>query len=89
MKDMYYNLRNDNHLQLPTVMTTRYGTENIMYRGDLLWSFIPKERKSSSILHEFKEHIKLWNGNICNCRFCKALIPGVGYLCIKNCSIFS
>jgi len=54
-----YNLRSDNHLQLPKVMTKLYGTENILYRGYLLWSSLPKEIKSSSTLSGFKEHIKL------------------------------
>ena len=38
-----YNLRSDNHLQFPKVITTRYGTENIMYRGYFLWSSLPKK----------------------------------------------
>ena len=32
-KDNYYNLRNVNHLHRAKVRTTKYGTENIQYRG--------------------------------------------------------
>lgn len=44
-----YNLRSDIHMQLPKVVTTRYGAENITYRGYLLWSSLPKEIKSQAI----------------------------------------
>ena len=51
MKDVFfenhtnYNLRSDNHLRLPKIVTTKYGTENVMYRGYILWSSLPKDRK--------------------------------------------
>ena len=83
-----YDLRSDNHLQLPKLTTTRYGTENIMYRGYLLRSSLQKEIKSSGTLSEFKERIKLWNGNTCNCTLCTTFIPGVGYLQIKKIVVF-
>ena len=50
----YYSLRNTNHLQLPKVRTKIYGTENIQYRGCLLWSSLPSFLKDSSTIQEFK-----------------------------------
>ena len=64
LKTKNCNLRGDNHLELSKVMTLKYCTENIIYRGYLLLSSIPREIKSSNTLAEFKEHIKLSNGNI-------------------------
>ena len=72
-----YNRRNDDHLQFPKVMAKRCGEENIC-RGYILFCSLPKEIRSSSNLSEFKQHIQLWNGNICNCRLCKIVILRVG-----------
>ena len=63
-----YNLRSENHLQLPVKKTTTYGLENIEYRGCLLWSTLPKEVKDSNTLSEFTRKIKHWDGNSCVCR---------------------
>ena len=52
-----YNPRSDNHLRLPKIVTTKYGTENVMYRGYILWSSLPKDIKNSSTLSEFKRHL--------------------------------
>ena len=87
MKDVFfenhnnYNLRSDNHLRLPNIVTTKYGTENVMYRGYILWSSLPKEIENSSTLSEFKRRLKSnWDENICNCRLCKVFILGVAFL---------
>ena len=42
-RNNHYNLRNENHLQLPVAKITTNGLENIEHRGCLLWSTIPKE----------------------------------------------
>ena len=79
MKDVFfenhnkYNLRSDNHLRLPKIVTTKYGTDDVMYRGYILWSSLPKDIKNSSTLSEFKRRLISWDGNICNCRLCKVL----------------
>ena len=75
-----YNLRGDNHLRLPNIVTTKYGTEDVMYRGYILWSSLPKDIKNSSTLSEFKRRLISWDGNICNCKACKDFILGVGFL---------
>ena len=56
-KHSYYSLRNPNHLQLPKVRTTKYGTENIQFRGCSLWSSLPNSLKGSDSLQEFKRRI--------------------------------
>ena len=69
-----------NHLQLPKVRTTIYGTENIQYRGCLLWSSLPSFLKDSSAIQEFKRKIKQWNGDSCTCRLCSVFIKDLGFL---------
>ena len=73
-RDKYYSLRNINHLQLPKVRTTMYGTENIQYRGCLLWYSLPSFLKDSSTIQEFKRKITQWNGDSCTCRLCRVFI---------------
>ena len=86
MKDVFfenhnnYNLRSDNHLRLPKMVTTKYDTKDVMYRGYILWSSLPKDIKNSSTLSEFKRRLISWDGNICNCRLYKVFILGVGCL---------
>ena len=74
VKNSYCSLRNQNHLQLPKVRTTIYGTENIQFRGCSLWSSLPNSLKDSDILQEFKRQIKQWNIMSCNCTLCKFLL---------------
>ena len=42
----------------PEFVTTKYGTENVIYRGYISWSSLPKEIKNSSTLSEFKRRLK-------------------------------
>ena len=79
-KNSYYSLRNPNHLQLPKVRTSKYGTENIQFRGCSLWSSLPNSLKDSDSLQEFKRRIKQWEGGCCNCRLCRVSIKGFGFL---------
>ena len=69
-----------NHLQLPKVRTTIYGTENIQLRGCSLWSSLPNSLKDCDTLQQFKRRIKEWDGICCNCRLCKVFIKELGFL---------
>ena len=79
-KKSYYSLRNPNHLQLPKVRTTKYGIENIQFRGCSLWFSLPSSLKDSDFLQEFKRRIKQGNGSCCNFRLCRVFIKGLGFL---------
>ena len=52
-RDIQYNLRSENHLQLPKVKTTLYGIENIQCRVHHLWPSLPSEIKDCNALVEF------------------------------------
>ena len=86
MKDIFaerntgYNLRHGNDSQLPKVHTTTYGIETISFLGNRLWSTLPNILKQASTLSIFKNHIKCWKGESCNCRLCIIYVPQVGYL---------
>ena len=80
IKNSYYSLRNPNNLQLPKIRTTKYGTENIQFRGCSVWSSLPNSLKDSDSLQGFKRRIKQWDGSCCNCRLRRVFIKGVGFL---------
>ena len=52
----------------------------IMYRGPKTWELVPSSIKSSNILNEFKEKIKLWEPEGCMCRICKTYISNLSYI---------
>ena len=79
-RDVQYNLRSRNHLQLPNVKTAKYGIENIQYIGHHLWASLPEAIKDFGTLANFKKKIKVWKGSTCICRLCKVFINGLGYL---------
>ena len=61
-RDVQYNLRSKNHLQLPNVKTAKHGMENIQYIGHHLWASLPEEIKDSGTLTNFKQKIASWKG---------------------------
>ena len=79
-RDVQYNLRSRNHLQLPNVKTAKYGIENIQYIGHHLWASLPEAIKDSGTLANFKKKMKVWKGSTCICRLCRVFINGLGYL---------
>ena len=79
-RDVQYNLRSKNYLQLPNVKTAKHGIENIQYIGHHLWASLPEEIKNSGKLANFKQKIKSLKGSTCICRLCKIFISGVGFL---------
>ena len=79
-RDVQYNLRSKNHLQLPSVRIAKYGIENIQHIGHYLWASLPDDIKDSGTLINFKQKIETWKGSTCICRLCKILINEVGFL---------
>ena len=79
-RDNYYSLRNLNNLHLPKVRITIYGTENIQYRGCLLWSSLPDFLKNCSTIQELKRKVKQWNSDSCNCRLFRVFVKDLRLL---------
>ena len=78
-REVQYNLRSKNHLQLPNVKTAKYGIEHIQYIGHRLWASLPKEIKDSDTLTNLKQ-MKTWKGSTCICRLCKVFVNEIGLL---------
>ena len=70
-KSIQYNLRSKNLLMLPQTNTIKYGNDSIVFRGSILWNYLPNEIKSQASVCTFKKCIKSWSGGDCNCKICK------------------
>ena len=75
-----YNLRNTNTFLLPMTHTVNHGTETIRYRGQRIWHSLPQEIKDSNPVQKFKNKIKYWKKEGCDCRLCRQFIPRLGFL---------
>ena len=69
-KEVTYDLRAKDLLQLPKARTVLNGLNSIVFRGSILWNAISDAIKSSQSIASFKLKIKLWNGDDCNCNIC-------------------
>ena len=69
-KYLPYNLRNSNILKLPSALSTRYGTNSVLFKGSLVWNTLPAEIKSLTTLSAFQKKIKLWKFKNCSCSIC-------------------
>ena len=70
-RSVTYNLRNTNTFLLPMVHTVHHGTETIRYRGQRIWHSRPQEIKDSNSVQQFKNRIKYWKNEGCDCRLCR------------------
>ena len=71
IRNVSYELRTEStKLIIPPTKTKLYGINSFIFRGSKLWNSIPDIIKSSSSLKLFKEVIKSWKADLCNCRFC-------------------
>ena len=57
-QSIQYTLRSKNLLMLPQTNATKYGTDSIVFRGRILWNYLPNEIKSQTSVCSFKKCIK-------------------------------
>ena len=75
-----YNSRNTDTFSLPMIHKVNHGTETIRYRGQRIWHSLPQEIKNSNSVEQFKNEIKSWSNEGCDCRLCRQYIPQLGFL---------
>ena len=65
----------------PNVDTVHKGEHSLRSFGPILWNtMLPDKLKDCTSLDNFKECIKTWTPENCNCTLCKTYIDGVGYV---------
>ena len=70
-KEISYDLRMKNLLQIPKVKTSSYGQSSLSFRGSILWNTLSDSIKSAQNIKEFKTMIRNWKGESCSCTICK------------------
>ena len=70
-RELTYDLRIKNTLQIPPTRTVSLGISSLAFRGSILWNAIPDTIRSAENVFRFKKGIKAWNGNRCSCNICK------------------
>ena len=78
-RDVQYDLRNKNNLGIPNAKTTSYGIETVRYLGQKLWQTLPHNVRESQSLTAFKKELRTCAIG-CDCRLCKTLISGLGFI---------
>ena len=79
-----YYLRTKRDFQRENVSTVRYGTESLSFIAPKIWSPIPEDIKKSPTLEIFKQNIKNWKTNECQCRLCKTYIAQAGFIQVSD-----
>ena len=70
-KKSSYSLRSKSTLQLPRICkTNRFGVNSIMFKGSLLWNYLPNSYKEADSESSFKNMIKKWKPKVCTCNIC-------------------
>ena len=78
-RNLQYNLRSKNTLEIPKVWTTLYGIETVQFIGQKLWQMLcPNVRESPSLI-AFKRELKSCTIK-CDCRLCKTFISRLGFI---------
>ena len=70
-KEITYDLRIKNLLQVPKVKTSSYGQSSLSFRGSILWNTLSDSIKSAQNTKQFKTMIKNWKEEQCRCNICK------------------
>ena len=71
MKDVKYDLRTRDLLQIPATKSITFGIDSVKFRGSLLWNSILDSIKRASSAALFKRNIKNWSGEECHCKICR------------------
>ena len=76
MKDIFKKRENrhsnrHNYIDVPMVNQVTYGKHSMRSLGPKIWNSLPEHIKSSDTLSIFKKSIKTWDGDTCNCSFCR------------------
>ena len=70
-KDVKYDLRTRDLLQIPTAKSITFGIDSIKFRGSHLWNSIPDLIKRTSSAAIFKRNIRNWNGQESHRKICR------------------
>ena len=79
LRQNHYNLRNFNAFATDNP-GNKYLLNSSVYRTNQLWQTLPSEIKDYASLQFFKDKIKTWHCDICQCQTCSRYIANIGYI---------
>ena len=70
LKNTRYDLRSKQLLKLPETSTSRYATQTLCFKDNLIWNTARNKFKNIDNIEDFKKHIKDWKPTTCSCKLC-------------------
>ena len=83
-RSVTYNVRNTSTFLLPMTHTVNHGTETFRYRGQGIRHSLPQEIKDSNFVQQFKNKIKYWKNEGCDCRLYRQFIPRLDFFIVLH-----
>ena len=75
-----YNLRNQSTLKRIKTNSMYFGSKNLSSVAPKIWDLVPDSFENENSLERFKDRIKTWTSDKCQCRICKLYIGQVGFI---------
>ena len=71
-----YNLRTQSDFFRNSVNSSKYGLNSIRFFA----SKVPMEMRNLKSLEDFKNKVRKWEPDGCDCKLCKDFVPNLGYV---------
>ena len=75
-----YNLRTQTDFFRNSVNSSKYGLNSIRFFASKVWQMVPMEMKNLKSLEDFKNKIRKWEPDGCDCKLCKDFVSNLGYV---------
>ena len=85
IKSSSYSLRKSKDLQHDRPYQVTFGSNSLGSLGSEIWNGLPNDMKSAENLNSFKNMIKKWEGQNCNCIRVSKLVLLVLVSFLKDC----
>ena len=66
-----YNLRNQSGFLRNYVNSSKYGPNSIKFFASKVWQMVPMEIRNLKSLEDFRNKIRRWERDGCDCKLCK------------------
>ena len=74
-----YNLRTQSDFFRNSVNSSKYGLNSIRFFASKVWQMVSLEMKNFKSLEGFKNKIRRWEPDGCDCKLCKGFVSNLGY----------
>ena len=75
-----YSLRTQSDFLRKFVNIGKYGLNSIGFFALKVWQMVPVEMKNLRSLEDFKNKIRRWEPDGCDCKLCKEFVSNLGYV---------